>query len=102
MCKAKADANVHIDLAKVATVFGSNKEILAKLVAQAGAWREISFAMRSNNEIDDRVYDEFPALIAHSKDRTHFEHDSRWRERGRRIGLFEINAIEEIALRCIW
>jgi hypothetical protein len=54
--------------------------------------------MRANSEIDDRVHDEFPILIADANDRSDFEHNSRLKERRRRTVPFKIYAIKEIAL----
>ena len=85
-------------LAEVGIILSADVEVLAELAREPDGRGKIRFTIPSAGEIDDRIDDELPLLVAPADDRPHLDVEQRRREAGCAVGKFEVDAIEEIAI----
>ena len=86
------------NLAEVGIIFDADKTVLAEIAREPCRRQEIGLAECAEPNVDDRIDDEFPFLVAHADDRPDFGRKMRLRELRCLVAELEINAIEKFLL----
>ena len=87
-----------IDRAVARIVFDAEPRIAADVVGQPCGRGECRGAIGREAQVDDWIYDEFPALIAHAEDWPYLETYCALRELRCLVAQFEIDAVKELPL----